>query len=111
MANPTDNTGKLDDLLKRHAGEGFDVLAEALKEVAKEEGEERKKKAKEQIRKAMDLKRQMDEAERQFNSQKKKWDKELGKTLARLNNMAIGRPVDEGVNDKEDQKEGEQVAQ
>jgi hypothetical protein len=103
----TDNTGKLDALLKEHEGD-FDVLKEALKEVAKEQGEERKKKAKEQIVKALDLKRQMDDAERQFNSQKKKWDKELGKTLARLNNMAQNRPVDEGLSDKEEKDGGEQ---
>jgi seryl-tRNA synthetase len=108
----TDNTGRLDALLKEHQGD-FDVLQEALKEVAKEQGEERKKKAKEQIVKALDLKRQMDDAERQFNSQKKKWDKELGKTLARLNNMAQNRPIDDGISDKEDKGDGggEQPAQ
>lgn len=105
----TDNTGKLDAMLKEHAAD-FNVLQEALKEVAKEQGEERKKKAKEQIVKALDLKRQMDEAERNFNSSKKKWDKELGKTLARLNNMANNRPIEDGLNDKEEKGE-EQPAQ
>jgi len=94
MATP--NTSKLDELLKPHQEE-FNVLQEALKEVAKEDTETRKGKAKEMIRKALDLKRQMDEAERTFNSQKKKFDKELGKTLQRLTNMANNKPLDEGV--------------
>lgn len=96
MATPTQNTSKLDDLLKPHQEE-FNVLQEALKEVAKEDSETRKGKAKEMIRKALDLKRQMDEAERTFTSQKKKWDKELGKTLQRLTNMANNKPLDEGI--------------
>ena len=69
MATPTQNTSKLDDLLKPHQEEF----------------------------KALDLKRQMDEAERTFTSQKKKWDKELGKTLQRLTNMANNKPLDEGI--------------
>lgn len=102
----TNNTGRLDEMLKPHHEE-FDVLKEALKEVAKEDGETRKGKAKEMIRKAMDLKRQMDEAEKQFNGQKKKWDKELGKTLQRLQNMANNKPLDEGVEKDGDSQKGE----
>lgn len=92
----TVNVSRLDELLKPHQTE-FNVLTEALKEVSQEDAETRKGKAKEMIRKALELKRQMDEAERQFNSQKKKWDKELGKTLQRLQNMASNKPLDEGV--------------
>lgn len=106
MAAQTPNTSKLDDLLKPHQTE-FNVLQEALKEVAKEDSESRKGKAKEMIRKALDLKRQMDEAERQFNSQKKKWDKELGKTLQRLSNMANNKPLDEGVEKEGDSQKAE----
>lgn len=102
MAESTANVSRLDELLKPHQQE-FNVLTEALKEVAKEDSETRKGKAKEMIRKALDLKRQMDEAERTFASQKKKWDNELGKTLARLSNMANNKPLDEGI--AEDKKE------
>lgn len=88
---------------RRAHHEDFDVLREALKEVAKEDPECRK--AEEMIRKALDLKRQMDDAERQFTSQKKKWDKELGKTLQRLNNMAQNKPLDEGIQNDDKEKE------
>lgn len=91
---------------RRTHHEDFDVLKEALKEVAKDDPETRKGKAKEMIRKALELKRQMDEAERQFTSQKKKWDKELGKTLQRLANMTQNKPLDEGIQ-KDDGKEEE----
>ena len=101
----SENVGKLDELLKPHQQE-FDVLTEALKEVAKEQGEERKRKAKEMIVKALDLKRQMDEAERNFNAQKKKWDKELGSALSRLGNMARNRPLDEGLSEKTEESNG-----
>lgn len=102
---PTQNTSKLEDLLRPHQQE-FNVLQEALKEVSEEDMETRKKSAKEMIRKALELKKQMDDAEKQFSSQKKKWDKELGKTLQRLQNMANNRPLEEGVKEeKEEQSE------
>jgi hypothetical protein len=107
MATP--NTSKLDELLKPHQEE-FNVLQEALKEVSKEDAESRKGKAKEMIRKALDLKRQMDEEERKFNGQKKKWDKELGKTLQRLANMANNKPLDEGVEKEGGEKNEEEAA-
>lgn len=111
MATQTPNTSKLDELLKPHQTE-FNVLQEALKEVAKEDSEARKGKAKEMIRKALDLKRQMDEAERKFTSEKKKWDKELGKTLNRLNNMANNRPLEEGEEkEKESNQQNEDAAE
>ena len=97
MAVKTTHTTKLDDLLKPHRDE-VDVLKEALKEVTEEQADERKNKAKELIVKCLDLQRQMNTAESQFNSAKKKCDKELGKTLRRLQNMANGRPLDEGNN-------------
>ena len=66
---------------------------------------ERTWQAKEMIRKALDLKRQMDEAERRFTSQKKKWDKELGKTLKRLANIANHKPLDDGIQNDNMEKE------
>jgi seryl-tRNA synthetase len=95
MGLQTPNTTKLDELLKPHLQE-FDVLREALKEVTKEESDKKKDAAKELIRKALDLKGRMEQADRLFNSEKKKFEKELGKTLNRLRNMAAGKPLDEG---------------
>lgn len=99
----TDNTKKLDDMLRPHRQE-LDVLQEALQEVSKEDAEKRKTEAKELIRRALDLQKQMDQAEKQFLGQKKKWDKELGKALKRLQNMANNRPLDEGIDEKEEKE-------
>jgi hypothetical protein len=102
MALQTQNTARLEELLKPHREE-FDVLKEALKEVSKEESEKKKVAAKDLIRKALELQDRMNTAERTFNSEKKKFDKELGKTLNRLKNMASGRPLDdEEEKEKED---------
>ena len=95
MAVETNNTKRLEDMLKPYKGE-FDFLKEAFKEVEKEDGEQRKGAAKDLIRKAKELKGRMDAAEREFTANKKKFDKELGKVLNRLQNMANGRPLDEG---------------
>jgi hypothetical protein len=103
MSVNTQNTQRLEEMLKPHRGE-FDVLKEALKDVVKEDAEKKKDAAKELIRKALDLQSRMDSAERTFSSEKKKFDKELGKTLNRLRNMASGRPLDEGENDNEEEK-------
>jgi hypothetical protein len=96
------NASRLDELLKPHMQE-CNVLTDALKEVAQEDAKSRLAKAKEMIRKAMDLKQQMDEAERTFVAQKKKWDKELGKAVSRLQNMANNKPIDEGLEEKKDE--------
>ena len=66
---------------------------------------ERTWRAEEMIRKALELKQQMDDAERQFTSQKKKWDKELGKTLQRLTNIANNKPLDDGIQNDDKEKE------
>lgn len=96
----SDNTKKLADLINSQKTE-FDVLAEALKEVAKEDGEKRKQDAKGLIRQALELKSKMDQAERTFNSEKKKFDKALGKVMNRLKNMANGKPINEGEDEDE----------
>ena len=99
----TNNTTRLDELIKPHRRE-FDVLREALNKVSKEEAEKKKESAKVLIRKALELQSRMEQAERTFNSEKKKFDKELGKTLNRLNNMASGKSIDDNeddVNEKE----------
>ena len=105
MAVQTKNTDKLNELFKPHEQQ-VDILKEALKEVSEERAEERKKAAKDLVRKALDLQKQMDDAERQFLGQKKKWDKELGKLINRLNNMAGGRPLTHGEEDDAEEEEG-----
>lgn len=103
-AADTQNTKKLDEMLKPHTT-SFDFLAEAFKEVAKEDGEKRKVAAKELIRKALGLKGQMDQAKKDFDSASKKFDKELGKIVNRLSNMAAGRPIDDNEEKEEDKEQ------
>jgi hypothetical protein len=88
------NSGRLDEILKPHTLE-FDVLKEALAEVSKEDAEKKKLAAKELIRKAMELKNRMDQARNAFNKEQTRFDKELGKLLNRIKNMAVGQPADE----------------
>ena len=95
MTVKTDNTDKLSDMLKSGNAE-VDVLAEAMKEVAEEEAAKKKEAAKELLRKAKSLEAQMNQSEKNFLAEKKRFDKELGKVLNRLKNMAAGRPIDEG---------------
>jgi hypothetical protein len=106
MGVNTQNTQRLEELLKPHRQE-FDVLKEALKEVSKEESDKKKDAAKDLIRKALELQGRMDGAERTFTSEKKS-DKELGKVLNRLRNMAAGRPLDDGEKDDKDGGNGEE---
>ena len=106
MGVQTNNTKALEELFAPHK-QDMDVLKEALKEVTEEDNEKKKGSAKELIRKCMDLQSRMDQAERTFNSEKKKWDKELGKTIKRLKNMVGGRPVNEGVEDEKEEGGGE----
>lgn len=103
MSVQTNNTQKLEALFSPHRVD-IDVLKEAFAEVAKEDSEKRKIEAKDLIRKARELQNRMNVAERQFNSDKKKFDKELGKIINKLTNMAAGRQVDDEEEEKE--KEG-----
>lgn len=105
MGVETPNTKRLDEMLKPYEGE-VDFLKEAFKEVEKEDGEKRKEAAKDMIRKAKELKSRMDASERTFLSEKKKFDKELGKLLNRLQNMASGRPLTEGEEEDKEKTEG-----
>src|SRR5438270_13727243 len=98
MGLQTQNTQRLEEMLKPHRQE-FDVLHEALKEVSKEESDKKKDAAKDLIRKALDLQNRMETAKRTFESETKKFDKDLGKVLNRLRNMAAGRPLDDGDKD------------
>jgi hypothetical protein len=91
--------GRLNKLFEPHE-QKLDILNEALEEVSKEKAEERKGKAKELIRKALDLQNQMQAAQREFQGKSKKWEKELGKVMNRLENMAQGKPLDDGEDEE-----------
>ena len=97
MVDPK-NVGRLGKLFEPHEKE-LDILNEALREVSEEKAEERKGKAKDLIRKAIDLQDQMNAARKEFEGKSKKWDKELGKVMNRLENMAQGKPLDAGDDD------------
>jgi len=104
MGVQTSNTDRLDKLLSPHK-QSIDVLKEALEEVSKEQAEGRKKRAKELIVKCLELQDQMNAAERRFTGEKKKCDKQLGKLLNQLNNMANGKPLDQGNEEEDDEEE------
>ena len=106
----TNNTDKLEQLLRPHR-EAVNVLQEALREVSKEDADKRKDSAKDLVRKALSLQNEMNAAERQFNGAKKKFDKELGKVIQRLTNMANNRPLDEGVKDEKDEKDDDESSE
>lgn len=91
----TANTDALEKLLAPHR-EQLNILSEALKEVNQEDNEKKKEACKNLIRQCLDLQKQMDEAERAFTTQKSKCDKQLGKLVNRLNNMANNKPLDDG---------------
>lgn len=74
----------------KQSGNGSEVFQNALKKIQKKRDEELEAKAEELLQKAIDLRMKMDEADRQFNSQKKKFDKELGKLLSRIEAFSRG---------------------
>jgi hypothetical protein len=88
------NVQKLEEMLKPHQ-QATDVLSKALAQVTKEDGEKKVEAAIVLIRKAQGLQDQMTQIEKRFNSEKAKFDKELGKILNSLRNMASGKPIDE----------------
>ena len=104
MGVETNNTKRLEELLKPHRTE-FNILKEALGEVAKEENEKKKDAAKGLLRQALDLQKQMDDAERQFSGSKKKFDKELGKVINKLAAMAQGKSAEEADREAKEKEE------
>lgn len=100
MADDSKNVGRLDTLFEPHEKK-LDILGEALKEISEERAEKRKDAAKELLRKALDLKDQKERGRKEFEGKSRKFDKELGKVMNRLENMAKGRPLDAGDDDAE----------
>lgn len=100
MADASKNEGRLDKMFEPHE-QKLDILKEALSEVSEERAGKRKDAAKELIRKALDLKEQKDKAKKEFLAKDRKWEKELGKVMGRLENMAQGKPLDSGEDDEE----------
>lgn len=82
---------KLNSFLEPHRKE-MDVLTEAMKEVAHEEGEKKKLQVKELWKKAKELETQYHQAKKEFNKNTKKWEKELGKIIANLQRFANNQP-------------------
>lgn len=87
------NVSRLDMLFEPHEKK-LDILSEALDEISKERADKRKEAAKELIRKALDLKEQKDKNKKEFEGKDKKWEKELGKVMSRLERMAQGKSLD-----------------
>ena len=104
------HVGRLGKLFEPHE-QKLDILNEALEEVSRERAEERKGKAKTLIRKAIELQDQMNAARKEFEGKSKKWDKELGKVMNRLENMAQGKPLDAGDEDADSDGGGEETSE
>lgn len=70
---------------------GGSVFQEAMEEVNKKRVEANKARAIALIEQAVELRHKMDEAQRQFNAQTKKFEKELGKLVSRIEGLAGGK--------------------
>ena len=105
MANETVTGGDFDRLFKvlgfdpgkdvGPKGEigGGGVFAEAMKEVVKERTEANKVKAVVLIKQAIDLKAKWDEEEKKFLGSKKKFFKDFGKVLNRIEALSRGESL------------------
>lgn len=67
------------------------VFAEAMREINEERARAQKERASQLIRQAIALREQMHHAERQFESQRRKFHKDLGKLVARIEALAAGK--------------------
>lgn len=83
----SDNFSKLNEMLgfdaSKHTPLGS-VLGDALKEVNEERAEKAKEECKKVVLEAIGIAEQAKQAERQFFSAQKKFDKQLGKLMGRL---------------------------
>lgn len=85
---------------------GSDVLTKAVEAITKERAEEALGKATDLLKQAIDLRKKRDQAERDFTAATKKFDKELGKLLNRIEALASGTSVKD--DDSEGADEGEE---
>lgn len=87
--NASDNLKELlGDKLFKKGGAGAEIFAEAKKKIQKEKDEENLKKIEEHIRKALDSESQMEQKRKEFNKVEEKHQKELGKVVNQLRQMA-----------------------
>lgn len=94
----------------KNAGGG--VFAKAMDEVKKKREEAALSKATALIEQAMDLRQKMDDAERAFNVQKKKFEKELGKLVGRIEGLAGGKtPAQIEAEEKERESQEKDAAE
>ena len=92
------------DPAKQHGGAG--VFTEALKELQEESDKQVKEQAKGLLAKAIDLRRKMNERVRTVNSEVKKFDKELGKLLNKIEAFSKGSSLaDMEAQEKEEKEE------
>jgi len=91
-----DNTERLEKLIgfdaAKRQGVTQELFQEVLGEVKKERFEKAKGAAREQLLKAIELREKMYNIEKEFSAQRKKFDKELGKLLGRLESSLGGQP-------------------
>ncbi len=105
MANKPDLDGKfkrLGDLMGDGGSVSGDVVKEAIAEIHKESADDKKAKFKELYKKAMALKTQRDKVVADLAKQEKKWDKELGGVIGRMEAWVHNKPEPK----EEEEKEG-----
>ena len=125
MADPMQTTGGDFDRLFKVLGfdpgkdvgpkdlpsEGGGVFADAMREVVKERSEANKAKAVVLIKQAIDLKAKWDEEEKKFLASKKKFFKDFGKVVNRIEALARGETlanVEANEKAKEQEKENKE---
>ena len=86
--------------------DGGGVFAEAMREVVKERSEANKAKAVVLIKQAIDLKAKWDDEERKFLASKKKFFKDFGKVVSRIEALARGETL-ANVEAKEKEQENQ----
>lgn len=97
------------DPARSHSGPT--VFSEALKELQEESDKQTKAQAKELIGKAVELRKKMNERVRSVNSEIKKFDKELGKLLNKIEAFSKGQNLsdieaqEKDRDDKEDKND------
>lgn len=74
----------------KQSGSNSSVFNKALQAVQERRDKEIQAKAEELLQQAIDLRCKMDESERQFNANKKKFEKELGKLVNRIEAYSRG---------------------
>lgn len=91
------------DPVKQHGGPN--VFGEALKELQEESDKQVKEQAKGLLAAAIDLRKKMNERQRTVQSEVKKFDKELGKVLNKIEAFSKGSSLAEVEAQEKEEKE------